>query len=447
MHGSPAKVTAPSMPQIDSEWSERVWIAAVGALLLNSLLRGIRPPGMWAYTQFLLNYDYGFAKRALQGAVIDAINIPGLHTYNFAFCYMMAVLTINVLLLLWLMRRLIATEDMTARLSALLFASSLAVVALAHFVGYGDQPALMITLLALAIRNFYRRCILVAILFPVCLLIQETEFVIFFPLIAFRFLIDFADDATVQRTKLAALFLVFACVLTTLTTLANTHMSEASATAMLQSIQSEANYPLRLDQTKPLSTSFTDFLRMTADAYSYPSMLRFAFLSFIVTLPSTAYLMRQTWSLMAGNGCPMFLRTMAMAASVAPLSLIVIAADVNRFAAFSVLTSFIAYATIKLRGVSADAVAPPSKMDLLLPAGLIAMNLSSSIPLFDGYVVRSFPYEELLHDLNDALIFREPFPPSPEQCTVTPPYYCVFINPMLRPPESGISESPPPPAN
>lgn len=440
MNGYSDTANPHSPPQVILQWSQRVWLALIGVLLLNSVLRGIRPPNMWAYTQFLLNYDFGFAKRSLQGAVIGAFNIPGLHTYTFAFWYMMVVFTANVLLLLWVMRRLCATEDLTARLISAVFASSLAVVALAHFVGYGDQPTLLVVLLATAIRNFYHRCIFVAALFPLCLLIQETEFVIFFPIIAFRFMIDLRVTVTEQRPRLAALCLVLVCVLAALLAVGNTHMSVASATAMLQSIQSNADYPLRQDQTEPLTKTFTDFVGIMVHTYGEPFMRRFLFLSCIVTLPSMAYLMCQTWSLMTRNGYSILLRAVAMGASMAPLTLIVIAGDVNRFAAFAVLTSFIGYATVRLHGGVAKAGVPISRNDLLLPLGLMAMNLSSSIPLFDGYVVRSFPYEELLHDLGNTLL-KEPFPPLPEQCTVTPPYECSFIHRVLQSPESGISAS------
>jgi hypothetical protein len=450
MNGNSDTVSALSPPQTISPWSQRVWMVLIGILLLNSVLRGIRPPGMWPYTQFLLNYDFGFAKRSLQGALIGAMNIPGLLTYSFAFWYMMVVFAANVLLLLWVMRRLCATEDLTARLIATLFASSLAVIALAHFVGYGDQPALLVTLLAVAIRNFHYRCIFVAVLFPVCLLIQETEFVIFFPLVVFRFMIDLGDSVALQRRRMAALSLVFVCVLVALLAVANTHMSEAQATALLESIQSKADYPLRHDQTVPLTRTFTDFLGIVTRSYGDLPVRRFILLSCFVTLPSVAYLMRRTWSLMTRNGCPILLRTVAMGASVAPLTLIVIAADVNRFAAFAVLTSFIAYATARQRANVSDAVAPGSKMNVLLPVSLIAMNLSSSIPLFDGYVVRSFPYEELLHDLGNTVFLKSPFPPPPEQCTVTPPYDCGFIHRTFQSPESAVSISraskPPPPA-
>lgn len=440
MNVNSGAVSSQSPPQAILQWSERVWVVVIGVLLLNSVLRGIRAPNMWAYTQFLLNYDFGFAKRSFQGAVIGAFNITG--TYSFAFWYMIAVFTANVLLLLWVMRRLCATEDLTARLIATLFASSLAVVALAHFVGYGDQPALLVTLLALLIRNFYYRCVLVAVLFPVCLLIQETEFVLFFPVVAFRFLIDLGGAATMHRRRLAALCLVLVCVLAALLAVGNAHMSETLATAMMESIQSKAEYPLRHGQTEPLIKTFTEFLGVFIRAYWESSLMRrFLFLSCIVTLPSMVYLMRRTWSLMTCNEYSIFLRIVAIGASMAPLSLIVIAGDLNRFAALAVLTSFIAYAIVRLQGGIADSAVAASKSHVLLPLALIAMNLSSSIPLFDGYVVRNFPYEELINDLRNTLILKEPFPPRPEQCTVTPPYDCTFIHRALRPPQSGISLS------
>lgn len=414
MNGNPDTTTAHPTYQSISQWSERVWMMLIGMLLLNSVLRGISPPNLWAYSHFLVNYDFGFAKRSLQGAVVSAFDIPVLYTYSFAFWYMTGLFVANALLLLRLMRLLCAAGDITSRLTASVFASSLAVVVLAHVVGYGDQVGLLITLWALLVRNFDRRCILVAVLFPVCILVQETQFLLFFPLIVFRFLIDLGDEVTMRHRRSVALGLVFACVFVTLLILMSTRMDEASATAMIQSIQSKADCPL-LEYQVNLTKTLADHLRMTIHQYSFPWMQRYMLFCWVVTLPTAAYLMRRTWSQMTHNGYSKFLRAVAMAASVAPLAMHVIAVDGNRFSAFAVITSFLVYATIRLQGGGAHESPSASRPNLFIPAALIAMNLTSSIPLFPGYEVRSFPYEELLLGLGEA-VAKGSFPPHPEQC-------------------------------
>jgi hypothetical protein len=238
---------------------------------------------------------------------------------------------------------------------------------------------------------------------------------------------------------LLALCIVCVCVFATLLAVGNTHISEASATSMFQSIQSKAEYPLQQYQTAMLTTTFTDFLGSMILFYREPLMQRYLSLSWIVTLPTTAYLVHRTWLMMTRNGYSIFLRAAAIGASVAPLAVHVIGVDPNRWVALAILTSFLVYATVRLQGGVADASVSTSQSNLLLPAALIAMNLSSSIPLFDGYVVRSFPYEELLDDLGNVLARKEPFPPLPEQCSVTGD--CYFIHGEIKPPQSGISRT------
>jgi hypothetical protein len=105
--------------------------------------------------------------------------------------------------------------------------------------------------------------------------------------------------------------------------------------------------------------------------------------------------------------------------------------------ALTIVTSFLVYATLRLHGRLDERLAVARQVNTLAPLGLIALSLSSSIPLWDGYVVRSFPYEELVHDLRQALAGDAPFPPLPEQCSVLGD--CYFIQGELRAPQSAFS--------
>src|SRR5688572_26778481 len=73
-------------------------------LLLHGVLRGIRTPNLWSATHFLFNYDFGFVRRGLAGALISLASLPYLYTYQFFFYSSLAVLGGNVLLL-WVVAR------------------------------------------------------------------------------------------------------------------------------------------------------------------------------------------------------------------------------------------------------------------------------------------------------------------------------------------------------
>ena len=391
--------------------SERAWLIAGVVLLANSILRGIRAPGRWAYTELLFNYDFGFSKRALQGAILSIIGTPSLYHYSFCFWYDLTILFINVGLLTALLRDLCNVGESMPRLVALVFSSSLAVVVLAHTIGYGDQIALLVTLLTLRTREFYARSMLVALLFPACLLIHETEFVLFFPVILFRFLVDIGDGR--DRAKLISLCTIIVCALATLVSLTYSKMSVTDAAQMYHAIQSKADYPLREDELFMITSTFGDNLRVQLKVWRDPDAIRFFLYCFVVTFPTTLYLLRETLTTLSATRARRFLRLAAVAASLSPLSMYAIGVDANRWTTLATTTSFLVFSIVVLHSkVSQSTPASP----LVVPAFLIAMNLGSTIELFDGYVVQNFPYEEHLDDLSKVISGSAPFPPRPELC-------------------------------
>jgi hypothetical protein len=380
------------------------------ALLSNSILRGIRAPGRWAYTELLFNYDFGFSKRALQGAVLSFIGVPSLYGYKFCFWYDLTILLVNVVLLAALLKKICEVGNESFRSAALVFSSSLAIVMLAHTIGYGDQIALLVTLVALRIESFAVRSVFAALLFPVCLLIHETEFVLFFPVILFRFMSDLNGDRTCFR--LISLSVVIASALLMFGFLSHTQLSTTSAAAMYRSIQAKADYQLRQDELFMLTSTFSNNFAVQLKAWRDPDFLRFFLYSFIVTFPTTSYLLRETLVALRGRPHGKFLRLPAVVASLAPLSMYAIGLDANRWTTLATMASFLVFSVVIPNTEGEIIPVRPT----VLPALLVAMNLGSSIYLFDGYVVQAFPYEEHLDDLGKVIFGSAPFPPRPEQC-------------------------------
>ena len=413
--------------------SPRVWLVLTVLLLVNSVLRGIRAPGRWAYTEILLNYDFGFSKRALQGAIISMINTPALYHYSFCFWYSFAVFAVNLLLLMELLKGLCFTQGSAAKRAVLLFSSSLAIVVLSHTVGYADQVALLVTLLALRTRSFYRRCLLVAVLFPVALLIHETEFVLFFPVVAFRFVIEL--DVGSERRKLLAFSAVCSCVLATLLCVGYTHMSQAAADFMYREVQQRADFPLRKDEFFMITSTFRDNLNVQFAAWRDSDFVRFSIYCLIVTLPTTIYLLRESILVLATGGRSLLIRFVAVMASLAPLSMFLIGADLNRWTTLAITASFLVLATVMLDRPLGQSTEKRTR-SWVVTAVLVALNLGSSIPLFDGYIVQNFPYEELIDDVTDVLRGTAPFPPKPEQCVEVG---CLTVTDGIHP-RSAVAE-------
>lgn len=423
-------VTSPGRSAIGSLSQRACFILSI-ALLSNSILRGIRPPGRWAYTELLLNYDFGFSKRALQGAVLSLIGMPALYRYSFCFWYNLAILSANILLLVALLKKLCYAESDSSKWVAMVFASSLALVMLAHTIGYGDQIALLVTLIALRIRKFFVRSVFVTLLFPVCLLIHETEFVLFFPVIVFRFLFDLSEDKS--RAKLLSMSAVVVSALLTLACLSCTQLSAASAAEMYRSIQSKADYQLREDELFMITSTFSDNIRMQLKAWSVSDGIRFFIYSFVVTFPTTLYLLRETLVTLRISRQSGLLCLAAVAASLAPLSMYAIGVDANRWTTLATMASFLVYSAVVPNSIALSTTLVRSPV---LPALLVAMNLTSSIELFDGYVVRNFPYEEHLDNFSKVIFGSAPFPPAPEQCVESG---CIAIFRFPHP-ESAVAE-------
>lgn len=119
-----------------------ILVAALG-LILNSILRGIRSPGRFTYTNLLFNYDFGFSRRGLLGAIISTVHVPYFYSYEFFFWLSVAIFAAEVALLVELLLRLSSLGNGSAQLRVLVFSSSLGAAWLAHSMGYLEHLGLV----------------------------------------------------------------------------------------------------------------------------------------------------------------------------------------------------------------------------------------------------------------------------------------------------------------
>jgi hypothetical protein len=401
---------------IDRRLGVRVSIVVSVVFLLNSILRGIRTPGRWAATHFLFNYDQGFSKRALLGAVIAALDRPYLYHYQFFFWFSMIVFVADILLLVALVKRLSDSGDSGSKLNAWLFCSSLAVVFFANAIGYFDQISLMLALLSLRIRGYYARAVLVGSCFSVSLLIHEIGFLTFFPVIFLRFLADLHDRR--DGWKLTTLLAITLGLSILVLSAGQAHLSDASAEAMYHNLQAKADYHLRADSFSVLTFTIRDNWQLMGQVWQREWARQYFIFSLIVTLPTALYFYFQSRLNLPKSRHSRVITAAMAGASFAPLSLHFLGWDFPRWDALAVTTSFLVFTIVKLnfRPEPAEMRQVTGRSPLFLPAALIAFNLGSSIELFDGYVVQSFPYEGHITDAIDMLSGRAPFPPRPQRC-------------------------------
>lgn len=412
----------------------RMWILFGTGLMCNSILRGIRAPGRYVYTELLQNYSFGFCKRGLLGTVIAEMNVPFLYHYSFCVLFCFTIFFINIVLLADTMRRLCAANGMAPRLATLVFASSLSIVVLSHTIGYGDHVGLLVTLIAWRTRSFYARSLLVAALFSIVILIHETNFVLFFPVIIFRF----ALDLPINSQKFAALTVAVLCVLATVIAVSQAHLPMPMAKALYQSLQPMSDFPLRQDEASVLSSTFYENERMVLKFWNLSTLRDYLWNSWIVALPTTLFLMRHTYSAFSDNRFRRLMRAGALFAILAPLSLHFVAFDIERWTTLTTVNAFIVFASVTLQ--RPEAMRQPDHTPLsgvAVPLSLIALNLSSTIPLFDGYIVQNFPYVEHVNDVVKIIRGDLPFPPPPALCEESG---CLTVVETISPPQSGVSK-------
>ena len=85
--------------QIEKQFdlSNKFWYLVALVTMAISILRGIRFPNMWSYSHFLFNYDFGFVKRSLLGAIISQFDSAYLRSYEFFLVLSMIIFVVNVL--------------------------------------------------------------------------------------------------------------------------------------------------------------------------------------------------------------------------------------------------------------------------------------------------------------------------------------------------------------
>lgn len=372
-----------------------VLIAAL-VLLANSVLRGIRMPGYWAATHLLFNYQFGFSKRGLMGSLIACLHSPFFYSYRFCLVESAVFLAADLVLLVMLIKRLIAAG---AHSVVLVYASSAAIVFLAHTIGYFEEITLLVTLLALGIESFYARAVFVALFFSLTLLVHETGFLLFFPVLCFSFIIDLLERP--QRRKALTLAGLVLGVTAETVLLGQAHLGHPAVVAMQQSLQAHADFPLRDDAFVPLERSLGDNLRLMSEYWSNPLWLALQVISSLAILPTTLYLLSRTWRLLEGKRLAQWA---AVIASLAPMSLHALGMDLHRWNTLATTTSFLVLAIVTLRTPAPSTAATASPIELLSwPGVLIMLNLTSAALLFDDYVVQDFPFHDHLKDVLEVL--------------------------------------------
>jgi len=375
------------------------WYAAAWVTIFLSVLRGIRLPNRYATAHFYFNYSQGFVKRGLVGEIINLIDAPFMYRYSFICLASFGLLALNIWLLWRVVQDFLDREDVALSCFALCFNASLALVFLSHSVGYFDHVGLAVALTTVRLRSVRAKMIFLIPAGAVAILIHEGTFLLFMPVAYLSVLMATGEREWSRDRTLVAGIVLFHSTLT----FVMGHfavLSGAALARMREALSYRVAFPL-------VAETFDDALGKKAalrEIHDWRALVA-NFDSVCTVLPSLITFIAFTLRML--NRAPWYLIGAAFLASVSPLAMHALAADMPRWDTIALTTSFLsAYlAYCWLRRSTDDRMTGwwngPVYVPLLV--ALIALNGSSMTVLFDGEHVKQFPFFEHRHHLVECL--------------------------------------------
>ena len=419
----------------------------VAGVFAVSLLKGLRMPNLWSATHMTFNYTQGFIRRGLFGQVLRAVGGRGVYRYDTLALIAVVMFVLAVLAMARLTRRMLATDGGDRGLAAatLVFAASPGIVFLAHEIGYLDYMGFI------AVPLFVVWAARTARLWPifyvaiglslVLALIHESMIIMFAPtmwlVLASHVITQSRARSLSRRTRWvlaghAVAVAVIALAASSVIGTAGTKTPDRIH-ALQASIQRYANFPLRGDGFDALYRPVRENLvHLMPWFWSNPENQRYLMNGIAASTPGLVALMVYGVRLVARLPLPrlprLLLGALLLGATLAPQLLNFAGWDSARWNTISFVAAFCSIATLRLFFVRpATARAPgvavevPVDVDVpvdvrryriddpwaitLAAAGILCgLTTDYSRFLFDGYVVRWFPFDtqwrallELLH--------------------------------------------------
>lgn len=370
--------------------NRNIWYWVCCAIMVINLMRAIRFPTNWTYTQFLFNYDLGFCKRGLIGELVRQLNLPVLYTYDFFAAVNIFILIINLLLITSMFVGLTKHGQKIFILSAILYATSLAICMQANTVGYAEQIGLLITLVAIKIKTFRIKLLFIAISGPFLALVHEAVIVIYYPILIISLFFDIDEQKKPYALKLIVIYSIFLLALTFF--VANSALNSAGITNMAHSISvkmgaQNSPQPQALDLlNRTIQDNLSTMQAIWGDAKWQLALLA----SFLVTFPTAIMLLYICNYLLTNNGIKTKLKNLSLIAACSPLLLHLLAWDFNRWNTLLITNSFILLYILqkKLKQVQLNSLNQLEPLFIFL----FFLNGSSSLLLFGTSQVRQFPF-------------------------------------------------------
>ncbi len=406
---------APVAP--NSDWyarHRRLLALLLAVTLFYAFLRGIGFPNLYAATHLLLDYEHGFIKRGLPGAILQTLGLPILLRYSFFFWTSLGLLLLNFALLFQMALRLACSGRPASLASASLYVSSMSIVFLSHTIGYFDHAGLLVTLLVLRVHAPRRQLWIAGVGFSLLLLMHEGQIVIFYPVVFLIILVKHLDDANSRRLTL--LLGATLMLMTGLYWVASMPLSAEGAKAMMAKA-AVTGYPPREDLFYVHSLSVEDTKELVHRFWSTPGEIEHLQQSWLFTLPLALFFLFLSTRCMLRCRDPKWRMGLMIAAGLSPQVLHFVSYDLDRWNSLTIATSFLLLCTLREREGQRLETAPvaPRRIHLALITIAVVANERLKYPLFDGKNAQSSPFKSHQRYIRDVLDGSAAFPEIPKR--------------------------------
>lgn len=403
----------------------RHFLVIAALAFVVSALKGLRMPSRWAATHLSFDYSQGFIRRGLVGELFHLVGGRYLASYQALALISVVLLALVAFVMARTIRRAVAVDpgDAGFRAAVLAFGGSTAVVFLAHEIGYLDHVGLLALLLFVSWSAQTERrwavFYVAAAIGVVLALVHEATVVMFVPTILLAMVAHIVklgrgagqrvppSRATRQLLAAHAAGAAVIGLAAAASVSAAGTCSPATAEALQLGLGRAANFPLRADAFEALARPMGEALVRQVAWWRAPDHRAGIARAFVVSLPPLVcflhYMVCFIRRLELGRGSGRLLLALAIGATLAPLSLILVGWDMARWHAISVTTGFACVLVLRLSFRPAPERADESPrvdgpLAVTLGAVALILGLASGYDgfLFDDRVVQWFPFEDQL---------------------------------------------------
>ncbi len=366
----------------------RFWRAAAVVFAVVSVLKGLRPPSLWAATQANLDYHHGFVKRGLFGQLAHSLGVAIGHYDVFVIVSGVLLLMMLTVLGWWVVRS--GALRLENGMMVAVFGASFALTYLTHLIGYLEIPLAIVALLAMSIGTSRAR--LPAIFIAGCfgVLIHESYVLTFLPMTLLPPLL--AALAGRDRPALLSIAAVVGAIAIALLSVALGHpLTPHDAGGMQASMAAAVDFRTRDDFFPVLTRSAADNVTVMSGTMSNGLWWLAQCNAFVTFMPTAALFLWIALDLIGKNEPPsqrFLLQAAVLTAGLSPLLMQFLGWDIYRWYALAAFSSFVSMTVVHRHyGKTAAPVGVRNAAILL-----IGINMATGTGLFDGFHVNTFPF-------------------------------------------------------